>query len=71
MIVANQAKMLSCTRCGERKNDYKFRDGQKYWVIKCIRCELSPTGSMPIMELPEHRIDNLEIMSLLELREKK
>ena len=67
-MIFNQPKMQSCTRCGERKNDYKFRDGQKYWVIKCIRCELSPGGSMPIGELPEHRNDNQEIMELLESR---
>lgn len=48
-------KMESCYRCGERKEDWKFREGQNYWHRWCIRCESSPIGQMPIPETSEHR----------------
>ncbi|MES4614206.1 protein NinD [Ewingella sp. CoE-038-23] len=47
-------KMESCYRCGERKEVERFRPGQNYWNRLCIRCELSPSGAMPIRETDEH-----------------
>lgn len=47
-------KMESCYRCGERKEEWKFRAGQNYWRRWCMRCEASPIGQMPIPETLEH-----------------
>ncbi|EAB0138758.1 protein NinD, partial [Salmonella enterica] len=36
--------MKHCYRCGESKDDYRFRPNQPYWHQWCIRCERSPVG---------------------------
>ncbi|WP_074423365.1 protein NinD [Serratia sp. 14-2641] len=45
--------MKSCSRCGEIKDDYRFRPGQKYWVQQCMRCERTPVGEMPYRQTEE------------------
>ncbi|HFK5809319.1 protein NinD [Enterobacter kobei] len=45
--------MIRCDRCGERKDDYRFRPGQPYWHRWCIRCERSPVGNFPLPETKE------------------
>ncbi|HFG4996058.1 TPA: protein NinD [Salmonella enterica subsp. enterica serovar Havana] len=37
--------MKHCYRCGESKDDYRFRPNQPYWHQWCIRCERSPVGN--------------------------
>ncbi|HDT5935399.1 TPA: protein ninD [Enterobacter kobei] len=34
--------MIRCDRCGEQKDDKRFRPDQPYWNRWCIRCERSP-----------------------------
>lgn len=45
--------MTRCDRCGERKDDYRFRPGQPYWHKWCIRCERSPVGDFPLPQTKE------------------
>ncbi|HFV7065502.1 TPA: protein NinD, partial [Escherichia coli] len=40
--------MKHCYRCGERKEDDRFRPGQPYWNRWCLRCERTPTGVLPL-----------------------
>nr|AKH60689.1 NinD protein [Salmonella phage SEN22] len=40
--------MKHCYRCGESKDDYRFRLNQPYWHQWCIRCERSPVGNFPL-----------------------
>ncbi|EHR9516541.1 hypothetical protein Q4X04_004047 [Salmonella enterica] len=46
--------MKHCYRCGERKEDDRFRPGQPYWNLWCLRCERTPTGVLP---LPQEKED--------------
>lgn len=55
-------RMYQCYRCGESKDWYRFNPGQKYWTRKCIRCEQSPVGSMPIREDSSHVFHSRKIM---------
>ncbi|EPF6160767.1 protein NinD [Citrobacter sedlakii] len=48
-----RCSMIRCDRCGERKDDYRFRPGQPYWHRWCIRCERSPVGDFPLPETKE------------------
>nr|DAE85887.1 MAG TPA: hypothetical protein [Caudoviricetes sp.] len=52
----NKSRFYTCTRCGETKDWYRFRDGQPYWCYQCVRCEKTPVGQMPIPQLPEHSV---------------
>ncbi|EIH3036972.1 hypothetical protein LGI15_004647 [Salmonella enterica subsp. enterica serovar Rissen] len=45
--------MKHCYRCGESKDDYRFRPNQPYWHQWCIRCERSPVGNFPLPETKE------------------
>ncbi|EBK7718957.1 protein ninD [Salmonella enterica] len=45
--------MKHCYRCGECKDDYRFRPDQPYWCRWCIRCERSPVGNFPLPETKE------------------
>lgn len=45
--------MKTCYRCGERKEDNRFRPGQPYWNYWCIRCERTPIGQMPYPQTSE------------------
>ncbi|WP_334117803.1 protein NinD [Atlantibacter hermannii] len=45
--------MKHCYRCGERKEDIRFRPGQSYWCRWCIRCERTPVGQMPLPQTQE------------------
>lgn len=45
--------MIRCDRCGERKDDKRFRPDQPYWNRWCIRCERSPVGDFPLPETKE------------------
>ncbi|EMA8630593.1 protein NinD [Cronobacter malonaticus] len=45
--------MKRCYRCGELKDDYRFRPGQPYWFQWCIRCERSPIGHFPLPQTQE------------------
>ncbi|HDK8417576.1 TPA: protein ninD [Klebsiella pneumoniae] len=45
--------MMRCDRCGERKDNYRFRPGQPYWHKWCIRCERSPVGDFPLPQTKE------------------
>ncbi|EBW7778199.1 TPA: protein ninD [Salmonella enterica subsp. enterica serovar Saintpaul] len=45
--------MKRCYRCGESKDDYRFRPNQPYWHQWCIRCQRSPVGNFPLPETKE------------------
>jgi len=45
--------MIRCDRCGERKDDKRFRPDQPYGNRWCIRCERSPVGYFPLPETKE------------------
>lgn len=45
--------MIRCDRCGEKKDDKRFRPDQPYWNRWCIRCERSPVGNFPLPERKE------------------
>lgn len=47
MIAKSKQKMKRCDRCGEIKEDYLFRQGQKYWYELCEKCEKTPSGEIP------------------------
>ncbi len=46
--------MMRCYRCGECKEDNRFRPNQPYWNRWCLRCERTPTGVLP---LPQEKED--------------
>ncbi|WP_338112166.1 protein NinD [Rosenbergiella australiborealis] len=48
-------RFYQCCRCRESKDWHYFNDGQMYWNYWCIRCQKSPTGSLPIRQTEEHR----------------
>ncbi|WP_145585559.1 protein NinD [Yersinia rochesterensis] len=45
--------MKSCYRCGETKEDYRFRPGQPYWNRWCMQCERTSVGVMPYPQTEE------------------
>ncbi|ENY6951184.1 MULTISPECIES: protein NinD [Enterobacteriaceae] len=45
---------MRCYRCGECKEDNRFRPNQPYWNRWCLRCERTPTGVLP---LPQEKED--------------
>ncbi|EIL1068315.1 protein ninD [Escherichia coli] len=46
--------MMRCYRCGECKEDNRFRPNQPYWNRWCLRRERTPTGGLP---LPQEKED--------------
>ncbi|TVW87323.1 protein ninD [Streptococcus pneumoniae] len=46
--------MMRCYRCGECKEDNRFRQNQPYWNRWCLRCERTQTGVLP---LPQEKED--------------
>lgn len=47
MATKSKQKMKRCARCGAFKEDYLFRQGQKYWYELCEKCEKTPSGQIP------------------------
>ncbi|MFH5067189.1 protein NinD [Enterobacter cloacae complex sp. 2024EL-00215] len=45
--------MIQCDRCGEWKDDKRFRPDQPCWNRWCMRCERSPVGDFPLPETKE------------------